>query len=222
MLDRQKLTVAVDLQRRSYALLRWLAEAVRRGFVTFDAAHTYATLPAAAQAWVDRHFADIPPDARPPHDEREAFARMFASYLETSFELVREPGRKLYSPDAHCFCPMCSWLVDAPNLRTKKLERTDKSRAEKQMRGALHAIAAELEVDADESLLEELREPLAYVAYGRDLLERARGGMVGPSTLALWREFAWTRTGAPRKGFVLTADAILDAEANVARSLSAS
>ena len=30
-------------------------------------------------------------------------------------------GKRLYSPDAHCFCPLCSWLIDAPHLKTKKL-----------------------------------------------------------------------------------------------------
>jgi hypothetical protein len=166
------------------ALLRWTADAIARGFITFSAAHTYATLPAAAQAWIEEHYADLPPPARPPRAELAPFARFFASFLETSFELVEKPGKRLYSPDAHCFCPMCSWLVDVPHLRTKKLVPADKARAEKSKLAALHVLAVEASVSPSDAELEALlaaitlREQLALVAYGRDLLERTRGGRV--------------------------------------------
>src|SRR5262245_57767864 len=102
---------AVDLQRRSYTLLRWMDQAIEKGFISYDAAHTYATLSGATQAWIDRHYMDIPVAARPAKEDVPAFSALFATYLEGSFDLVREPGQRLYSPDAHCFCPHCSWLV---------------------------------------------------------------------------------------------------------------
>jgi hypothetical protein len=40
-----------------------------------------------------------------------------------------------------------------------------------------------------------------------------------PSTLALWRGFAWTREGSPKKGFELSATSILEAEATIATRL---
>lgn len=212
MFDPGELTRAVDLQKRSYALLRFLADAVKRGFVTFDTAHHYATLPAAAQAWIERHHDDLPPAARPPAGHEVPFARMFATFLETSFDLVRDPGQRLYSPDAHCFCPMCSWLVDAPNLRTKKPEAADKARARSAMLAALRSLAIQANAEVDESLLETCREQLALVAYGRDLLTRMAGGNVSPASLVLWRTFAWEKTGSPKKGFELEAETILAAE----------
>lgn len=219
MFDPPSLAHAVDMQARSHRLLRWVADAIGRGFISFDAAHAYAALPEAARAWLDSHWADLPPNARPPRDALEGFARFFATYLETSFELVRDPGKRLHSPEAHCFCPMCSWLVDAPRLRTKKITPADRARAAKLKLAALHALAAEndhqLDDDAAERLLDDrsLREPLSLVAYGRDLLERLRGRTEGAATLVLWRGFAWTKEGSPRKDFTLDADAILAAEA---------
>jgi hypothetical protein len=52
-------------------------------------------------------------------------------------------------------------------------------------------------------------------AYAAALLRRLEGSTDGPEVLALWRRFAWTRSGSPRKDFVLTADAVLQAEADV-------
>ncbi len=227
MLDPVALRRAVDLQTRSYELLRWMVGAIDRGFIAFDTAHTYATFPEAAFAWLDEHHADLPLVARPAREDLLDFARFFGTYLETSFELVRDPGQVLFSPEAHCFCPMCSWLVDAPRLRTKKVGPADKQRADRLELGALRALAAELgvpESDDDFTALKQdpvLREPIARLAYARDLLARVRGATEGPATLALFRRFAWTREGSPRKDFVLRADDLLDAEALLRARLAA-
>lgn len=50
------------------------------------------------------------------------------------------------------------------------------------------------------------------MAYARELLLRLAGDPGDPAILALWREFAWTKTGAPKKGFRLDAQDILDAQ----------
>src|SRR5690348_5066803 len=106
--------------------MRWMTDAIDRGFITFTTAHEYATLTAAAIGWIERHYHDIPPAARPaPGDVRE-FANLFTTYLDNSFDLVEDPGKGLQSPDHHCFCPMCSRLADLPKLQTKKVTRADK------------------------------------------------------------------------------------------------
>jgi hypothetical protein len=116
---------------------------------------------------------------------------------------------------------MCSWLVDAPRMRPKKLVRSDKERARRMTTSALRQLALELDVALDDERAEQLtdepalREPLALVAYGHDLLRRMIGVVEGPATLALWRRFAWTPEGSPKPGFQLSADAILDGEAAV-------
>ena len=41
MLNQRELRRLVDMQRRSYLLLKWMAKAVSEGFVNFDTAHDY-------------------------------------------------------------------------------------------------------------------------------------------------------------------------------------
>ena len=55
----------------------------------------------------------------------------------------------------------------------------------------------------------DLREPLGLCAYAGDLLQRLEGRAVGAASLALWRTFAWTAQGSPKKDFVLTAEEIM-------------
>jgi hypothetical protein len=43
---------------------------------------------------------------------------------------------------------------------------------------------------------------------------------VGPASLALWRTFAWTPKGSPRKDFTLTTEGILAAQASLAAGIS--
>lgn len=65
MLDANELRRAVDIQHRSYLLLKWMASAVQQGFVSFETAHEYSTLPQAAEGWILRLAeAQLPPDAR--------------------------------------------------------------------------------------------------------------------------------------------------------------
>ncbi|MCB9689144.1 MAG: hypothetical protein H6738_11750 [Alphaproteobacteria bacterium] len=223
MFVREDLERAVDLQRRSYRLLKWTAEGIDRGFLSTRAAHAFTTLPQAASGWIDEHYDNLPPNARPPREDLEAFANLFSTYLYATFDLVEDPGKIRYSPDAHCFCPMCSWLVDAPRLRPKKVKPTHKERARELMRSFGNQIAAEAGVSVPDDLLEgdELKVPLALGAYGLELTRRLRGFSEGTATLALWRTFAWEPTGSPRKGFELTADLLLEAERTVLAALSA-
>lgn len=208
---------AVDLQRRSYHLLKWLASAVDRGFISTYDSHEYATLPEAARAWIDRHYADLPPAARPPVEDLDAFCNLFTTYLESSFDLVDDPGEIMYSPNAHCFCPICSCLVAAPRLRTKKLTRYDKQRARDLQARAIRQLALERDrtIEDAEPLLADraVSEAAGLVAYAHDLGRRIDGVVEGPTSLALWRTFAWLPAGSPKLGFDLSAKVILDAEA---------
>ena len=221
MFQRDEVEVAVDLQQRSYRLLRWMAEAVRRGFVTFNTAHNYSTFPEAAEQWILGHYLNIPHDARPPRESTREFAAIFATYMENSFVLLRNPGQRLYSHDAHCFCPMCSWLVDVPNLKTKKPTSADKRRARRMKLHLVETFALEEEVsipqDSTAAIVgdPELSESLSMATYAQDLLNRMKGIAVGPATLVLWRSFAWTPEGSPKKGFELSTDEILNAEQRI-------
>ncbi len=222
MLNSDALTRAVDLQHRSYQLLRWMADAVTKGFIRFETAHNYAALPEAAEAWIISHYQDIPKKARPNEKDIPSFSRLFTTFLENSFDLRQDPGKHLYSPDAHCFCPMCSWLVDAPNLKTKKPVAADKRRAQQMKAGTVRAMAVEIGATLTEDAIDvivsdkALRETLSMVTYARDLLDRLDGRAVGPAALVLWRGFAWTPEGSPKKRFTLSAKEILTCERELA------
>jgi hypothetical protein len=228
ILDLARLEEALDLQQRSYTLLKWLAQAIPRGFVAFDTAHAYADSAESAYAWIGEHFDNLPVRARPPARDGEAmrrFANCFASYLETSFELERKPGRRLTS-DCGCYCPYCVVAVSAPHLRTKRLGRPDKSRAQQLERAAVKDIAVACDLalgdDALEAFLTErsAREDAALVAYAGQLMRRCDGAYVGPWVLALWRTFAWLPSGSPKRDFELSRDAVLAAEAAIVERLS--
>jgi len=218
MFTEEQMSRAVDLQVRSYELLRWVSSAIKKGFISFKAAHSYSSVPSAAEEWITRHYLNIPEVARPALEDMKDFCGLFSTYLENSFELVSPPGKRLYSPDAHCFCPLCSWLVDAPNLKTRNPTPTDKKRAQRMTLDALNHLASVQGVWLAEKrgkvILEDasLREHLALFTYGLDLLRRMKGTAVGPASLVLWRTFAWLPSGSPKKKFSLSADLFLQAE----------
>lgn len=218
MFSRDELARAVELQKRSYLLLQWVASAVRRGIVSFKVAHSYSSTVDAAMDWIQRHYLNIPDDARPPQADLRDFSGLFSTYLQNSFELEAKPRMRLYSPDAHCFCPICSWLIDAPNLTPKTPMVQDKKRARKMMREVIQRVAGEhgmlLPEQTIESMIDDpaFRENLALCAYGYDLFQRMHGIAVGAASLVLWRSFAWLPTGSPKKKFELTAELIHKAE----------
>jgi hypothetical protein len=223
LLDIQR---AVDLQQRSYRLLRWLGTAIDAGQVGLDQLHDTLSLAQAARAFLDANLTALPPEHRPAPEELQAFANMFASYLTTSFDLLPNPGTRGLSP-CGCTCELCIYLVSAPHLAPKKLAPVDKVRARGLEIRCIEAVARErgvvLGAGAAEALadLDSLREPLAMATYGRELLKRMVGDFEGPEVLALWRRFAWTVKGSPKKGFTFTMQSILDAETAVVRAIEA-
>lgn len=112
-------------------------------------------------------------------------------------------------------------------LRTRKLTAGDKQRAARLKRNYVIQLAltcgrriSDAEGDAlvaDPGLSGEI----ALATYGVHMIRRAAGDSEGPALLALWREIAWTRTGAPVKGFKLDASRMLDAEQRIAARLMA-
>ena len=225
MLNESELDRLVDMQRRSYLLLKWLAKAVSEGLVDFAAAHDSSTLPEAAEEWIEGHYFNILPEARPTRENLTAFCKFFSTYLTNSFDLIGDPGKRLYSPDAHCFCPACSWFVDASNLQAKKVGPSDKRRAQEMRVCAVLRIAAENRFDVNKSVVDrllddrEIADDASLVAYGYDLREREKGVANGPAVLALWRSFAWNGTGAPKRRFRLESKLILAAERRLLRAL---
>ena len=228
MLTRDEVENAVRLQACGYHLLNWLEKALRDGFITPEAAGTYATSEDPAYSWLDIHYLNLPDNARPERSDLRAFSNFFSTYLDCTFDLEANPGKRLYSPDAHCFCPICTWMVQKPHLRPKKVSASDKKVAERMKRAFLLQIAKARGISVTDDMLDSmlqdrnLREPIGLCAYAADLLQRLKGRAVGAASLALWRTFAWTPQGSPKKGFALSADEIMVAQDLLAERLSQS
>jgi hypothetical protein len=116
VLDHDRLEAAVPLLRTGYRLLLWLEDAMEKGFVEPETAHRYVSLEESARAWIERHWSNLPPDARPELEQLEPFSRLFSTFLTSTFDLHPEPGERLFSPDAHCFCPMCRGCARSDSL----------------------------------------------------------------------------------------------------------
>lgn len=235
MIDKEELTRAVRLQQSTYRLLRWLESHIAEGRVSAKRAHEHTETPIAAADWISKLTPTLPADCRPGSDDPEeltAFANMFSSYLIDSYDFDDDsglwPGKTPHRPwsGGDCLCPVCFRLDSIRHLRPKQLTRHDKKRARKLKAQYLRQLA----LDAGESLSDkkansiiddpDLFEDVAMATYGEQLILRAAGHAEGPAVLALWREFAWTRTGAPKKGFKLDADIILKSEERVLERLN--
>lgn len=223
MFVREEISRVLDLHRKSYNLLKWLGTAINRGFIQFDHAHEYMDQNEAAREWIKRHLLNLPPDCRPDSNDIDRFARFFATYLTTSFDLVASPGKKLTS-GCGCYCSFCAYAVSAPKLKAKKLSRKDKERARKLKVFRLKQLAIENNTSLDESAIDKLIDSpetaidVSLIAYADQLLERTNGRSDGPAVLALWREIAWEKN-APRKNFQLEVDNILRSEQSVAKRI---
>lgn len=217
MLAKTDIEFALSIQSRCFKLLQWLGNAIREGFVPLIKAHAVADAGHAARSWVETHFYNLPVECRPLCNEMEPFANFFGTYLETSFDIVANPKER-YESACGCFCPCCSRIAAAQHLKSKSLTRDDKNRAAKLRVRRIEMLAREEKMSFDESRIlealdeESLRVSVSLSAYGSALLDRLKGFSDGPAVLALWRDFAWTRSGSPNRKFKLQAQHILEAE----------
>lgn len=202
---------ALGVHKRALAALRALSDAVFAGMAITPSAHVEVDETAAAADWLRRNVHLVPTEARPtdPH-QHEELARVVAALLVSSFDVIANP-REVGVPDSGgCTCPLCLRMVAAPNLRAKKLRSSDQQRADELVAdhiGALGGDAGAALTTEDCGALaarEDLRESLALSTWAEHLVRRIAGDADGPALLALWRRFAWTRTGAPKANYAVT------------------
>jgi hypothetical protein len=216
MFDLQTMTRLVDMQNRSYELLKWLVWAASRGIVSLESARAFASLPKAAESWLSQHLANVPEHARPNRSDIAPFCEFFSTYLSNTFELESHSGNAI---------PGGRYLADAPKLKIRKLTSADKRRADRMRVAGLANLAAEMRTTIDEPRIESLCDDPKYeamtslYAYGRDLQIREKGIASGPGVLGLWRGFARDSTGSPLPQFRLTAEMIVEAERTLAKAL---
>lgn len=178
----------------------------------------------AFQVWLQLNSKRIPEDAQPPHGELQGFANYLDSYVNTSFDLIEEPGTR-FTSNSKCYCSLCRYSIHRPHLQAKKPRSIDKQRAASACRERLAALALEEEVDLSAPRLEEImatpqgKRDSAYLAYAQALLERIRGKNSGPYVLVLWRMIAWKPEGSPIPGFTLEPEDIFAAEERLREAL---
>jgi hypothetical protein len=227
MLPADRLKLAIDIHARSYRLLRWVAEGIDKGFITYSRAHEYADVGDSARDWVEEHYLNLPVDGRPERVHLREFANYFATYVVTSFDIVEQPGMRRVDP-CGCGCRFCSYLIRAPRLQTKKLSKRDKERAIRLMADRVQQLALEegLSVTREQAekiaAIPQIRRSAGFSAYGHWLIKRLDGLTDGPAVLALWREIAWHRSGSPIARFVLKYEDFASAENDLIRAMSAS
>lgn len=223
MLPRDDIESAVQIQKRSYKLLRWVGDAIDRGFMTLSRRHGDASAADEAFDWISAHYEDLPESVRPEPDQLRPFSNYFGSYVTTSFDLVRDPGQRLASA-CNCYCELCAHLVDASHLQAKKPMKRDKERAIAGCVSRIEMLATEegVQITSDwaAALVVSHGRESAYSAYGYTLLERIAGSEGGPHVLALWRMIAWKPEGSPIKEFTLEAGDIFDAERELVAAIS--
>jgi hypothetical protein len=219
MLPEDQLSLAIEIQNRAFALLKWAGDSMTRGAIPFrDAIHA-GTPAETSRQWILSHHSNLPSEARPAEEHLEALASFFATYLTTSFDFVEKPGQRLSAGRRGGWCcSMCAILANLPHLQVKYLDKSDKERAAKLRSRRLVLLAAEHEMilmkpDADRIAADpETRRDASFSAYGASLIERMRGITDGPAVLALWRDFAWKPEGSPNPKFRLKLSTIIDAE----------
>jgi hypothetical protein len=220
MFDDTRLREALQLQRKSYQLLRWANKAVREGRLKVAELHGNMSTSQAAHSWIERNRSSLPPEARPEPGQIDQFAHLFASYLITSFQVTRQR----WVSDG-CACSFCSYLIAVPHLQAKTPSRLDREVARKLKVIALEKLAlnAGLPLFAEEverflGEHAELERDVALLAWTSEVLRRGEFRGQGEPVLALWREIAW-KGGRPDRKFEPTAEVVLAAEARIGEAL---
>ena len=81
MFDHERIERAVRLQQKSYALLKWLNNALGKGGVSFDKAHDAASESDVAREWIHRNRLSLPATCCPQDDELQEDCARFISFL---------------------------------------------------------------------------------------------------------------------------------------------
>ena len=191
MFDQQQVSRVLRLHEKSYALLRWVKASLRTGRLSFAIVHGASdSSAAAAREWIGRHLANIPDDARPEQVDVPTFARLFVSFLTTSFQLTTSSVKRV--SDCGCYCEFCSYLRAGPGLDVRTPTKKHVATALELKRIYLARLASELTPQPPQALFEavlgrsDLREQLAVATWGAEMLRRSEFSSQGEPVLALW------------------------------------
>ena len=107
LLYQQQLDLSVEMQAKSYSLLKWVGKSVSSGLLSFQTAHQYSTLPLAAADWIDKHYLNIPEAARVDKTDIPVFANFFRRISKTPSTSLQTLA-KLNSHPTHIAFARCA------------------------------------------------------------------------------------------------------------------
>lgn len=175
----EKMERALDLQRRSYALLLWVGQNARR-LVDQESLSSCRS----CVDWLKRHWNEFPVELRPRLHELDAFAKMLTSFFTTSFHIDAKNGT--------------ARLVRGQKFKNGRSKRYAAGKAEEaasELSSIAIASLAEgegvlLQKGVAEAILkdETISDALSLWSYGCELVRRAEYASQGPAVHHLWKE----------------------------------
>jgi hypothetical protein len=173
---------ALELQKRAYSLLLWLAKqgSACSGLLDAEALST----PALCERWFNQNLNYLPREIRVDPGEIERFARMLSSFFNTSFHFEKtELGPRLVRGQKYT------------DIRHKRhVRRRAEERACELVRLALRALVLEERLTCPEEVIDEilhdssLAAALHLYAYGCELVRRTEFATQGRPVHHLWLE----------------------------------
>ena len=222
MIQHRDLSEAIRLHEKAYGLFRWLNSRLKKGKARFETVVASMQLAREVKQWLTRNRADLPEGYRPELEELDPFSNLFASYLATSYTVVKGA---VVGACGGCFC--CGVLELPNHLRIRKITPQARRDAVELKRLFLEALADERKRPGSRDRIVELsraesplKSQVAMATYATQLIRRMEFPSQGPGLLVLWREFAWNAKGAPRKGFKLKSRDVLQAEKKIVTALA--
>jgi hypothetical protein len=222
LLEINELQKVIQLQEKSYMLLTWVNQRLKKKAKNlFSTMHEAMSFFDSSLDWIKTHYSELPQNAQPPQEDLEAFAHLFSSYLTTSFEV----GDKIYLGDG-CSCMFCSFLIEAMHFKVRNPKKKSK-KAANQLK-ILYIKSLIQEINLEQPLLDiegwiEKQSGLSYdislATYGHELIRRSKFTSTGEAVLVLWREIAWEDGKRLNKKFRLDAKKIIQAQDRIIAAL---
>ena len=203
---------ALNTNEKAYKLLNWLEKSLQKQVISVSLATDLITKPRVAHQWLSEHYKSLPVETRPECTQQATeFINLFASFGCTSFTIKEYPGTR-YVP--HLLRNDSSSFTENNYIMPIRLSKKDKSTAKTHQLEVLRSTVKTLNTQQPTKLLdkEELVVPIAIYTYCELLIKRIHGHHMGSTHLVLWRKFAWTPEGSPKKNFKLTTQLYLSAK----------
>jgi len=194
-ITRDEIATALELHERAYEALIWLSNIsfARPQMLTSESAAVLQKADACVD-WVSAHIHDFPARVQPSPDNLQAFARLFASFFQTSFRIERRVHTR---EQDYRITRNRDEAAGRDRLSSRKVPR---GLVRKRKDEATHLKYRALTYLADENtpgfwdgareLITEpsVRRELVLWTWACELIHRSRGEPHGPAVHMLWRQ----------------------------------